>query len=60
MGDGTWVNVGGNQAVTTGGNPSADQNGAPPYDDADGRQSWVIALPLLILLLILKSNRSIR
>ena len=39
MGDGTWVNVGGNQAVTTGGNPSPDQNGAPPYDDGDGRQS---------------------
>ncbi|KAF8348212.1 glyoxal oxidase [Amanita rubescens] len=39
MGDGTWVNVGGNQAVTTGGEPSPDQNGAPPYDDADGRQS---------------------
>ncbi len=39
MGDGTWVNVGGNQAVTTGGNAAPDQNGVPPYNDADGRQS---------------------
>ncbi|TFK70593.1 copper radical oxidase [Pluteus cervinus] len=37
LGNGTWVNVGGNQAVTTGG-VNADNNAAP-YFDSDGRQS---------------------
>ncbi|KAG5335700.1 hypothetical protein C0989_000621 [Termitomyces sp. Mn162] len=39
MGNGTWVNVGGNQAVTYGGAAAASQNGGGPYDDPDGRQS---------------------
>ncbi|KAF8627795.1 hypothetical protein AX15_004221 [Amanita polypyramis BW_CC] len=39
MGNGTWINAGGNQAVTIGGDTSPDQGGVPPYDDADGRQS---------------------
>ncbi|KAF8587998.1 copper radical oxidase [Ramaria rubella] len=39
LGNGTWVNVGGNQAVTFGGNQAASQNGGPPYDDPDGGQS---------------------
>ncbi|KAG6874492.1 hypothetical protein C0995_010402 [Termitomyces sp. Mi166 len=40
MGNGTWVNVGGNQAVTYGGAAAASQNGGGPYDDPDGRQSY--------------------
>ncbi|KAG5641948.1 hypothetical protein DXG03_003937 [Asterophora parasitica] len=41
MGNGTWVNVGGNQAVTYGGAAAASQNGGGPYDDPDGRRSSV-------------------
>lgn len=39
MGNGTWVNIGGNQGVTYGGAPAASQNGGGPYQDPDGRQS---------------------
>ncbi|KAK7692517.1 hypothetical protein QCA50_004145 [Cerrena zonata] len=39
LGNGTWVNVGGNQAVTFGGLQAASQNGGGPYDDPDGGQS---------------------
>jgi hypothetical protein len=39
LGNGTWLNVGGNQAVTYGGLTANDQNGALPYDDPDGGQS---------------------
>ncbi|KAF8971281.1 hypothetical protein BDZ97DRAFT_1901791 [Flammula alnicola] len=39
LGNGTWLNVGGNQAVTWGGQPAASQDGGGPYDDPDGRQS---------------------
>ncbi|KAF8070115.1 glyoxal oxidase [Lyophyllum atratum] len=39
MGNGTWVNVGGNQAVTYGGDAAPSQNGGGPYDDPDGRKS---------------------
>lgn len=36
-GDGTWVNLGGNQAVTWGGNTADSQTGtSAPYMDADG------------------------
>ncbi|KAH9479085.1 Aldehyde oxidase GLOX [Psilocybe cubensis] len=39
LGNGTWINVGGNQAVTSGGNPAATQDGrSGPYMDADGRR----------------------
>lgn len=41
LGNGTWINVGGNQGVTFGGNPAASQTGGPPYDDPDGGQSCV-------------------
>jgi hypothetical protein len=41
MGNGTWLNVGGNQAVTYGGLQAASQNGGGPYDDPDGRQTYV-------------------
>ncbi len=41
MGDGTWLNVGGNQAVTYGGAAALLQTGGAPYDDPDGRQSYV-------------------
>lgn len=39
LGNGTWVNAGGNQAVTWGGLTANSQNGGPPYDDPDGGQS---------------------
>ncbi|KAI0930066.1 hypothetical protein AcV5_006867 [Taiwanofungus camphoratus] len=39
LGNGTWINVGGNQAVTYGGLAAASQTGGPPYDDPDGGQS---------------------
>lgn len=41
LGNGTWINVGGNQAITYGGLQAASQNGGAPYDDPDGRQSYV-------------------
>ncbi|KAF4610671.1 hypothetical protein D9613_007314 [Agrocybe pediades] len=40
LGNGTWINVGGNQAVTTGGTAATSQDGtSAPYFDGDGRQS---------------------
>ncbi|RXW13336.1 hypothetical protein EST38_g12519 [Candolleomyces aberdarensis] len=39
LGNGTWINVGGNQAVTWGGNAADRQDGGGPYNDPDGRQS---------------------
>ncbi|KAI0046059.1 copper radical oxidase [Auriscalpium vulgare] len=39
LGNGTWVNIGGNQAVTTGGVTAASQTGSPPYNDPDGGKS---------------------
>jgi hypothetical protein len=36
LGNGTWINLGGNQGVTWGGNTAPSQNGGPPYDDMDG------------------------
>ncbi|KAJ2926787.1 hypothetical protein H1R20_g10295, partial [Candolleomyces eurysporus] len=39
LGNGTWINVGGNQAVTWGGNAVDRQDGGGPYNDPDGRQS---------------------
>jgi hypothetical protein len=39
LGNGTWVNVGGNQAITYGGATAMSQNGGPPYNDPDGGQS---------------------
>ncbi|KAF4621191.1 hypothetical protein D9613_000262 [Agrocybe pediades] len=45
LGNGTWINVGGNQAVTFGGNQAASQNGGGPYDDPDGRQSIRLLTP---------------
>lgn len=44
LGNGTWLNVGGNQAVTTGGDPAPSQTGGGVYDDPDGRQSCVTLL----------------
>lgn len=42
LGNGTWLNVGGNQAVTYGGLTASSQNGGAPYDDPDGGQSYVL------------------
>jgi len=40
LANGTWVNVGGNQAVTLAGEPADSQDGSSaPYYDADGRKS---------------------
>lgn len=39
LGNGTWVNAGGNQAVTYGGNAASSQTGRGPYRDPDGRNS---------------------
>ncbi|KAG8896391.1 hypothetical protein FRB99_008918 [Tulasnella sp. 403] len=36
LGNGTWLNVGGNQAITWGGITAASQTGGPPYDNLDG------------------------
>jgi len=58
LGNGTWMNVGGNQAVTYGGVATGD-NGGPPFDDPDGGQSirlldpnddmnaaWILTTPM--------------
>ena len=42
LGNGTWLNVGGNQGVKQGGDPADSQNGGGIYDDPDGRNSCVI------------------
>lgn len=39
LGNGTWLNVGGNQAVQYGGDPAKSQTGGAPYDDPDGGKS---------------------
>jgi hypothetical protein len=52
LGNGTWLNVGGNQAVTFGGVAAASQLGGGPYDDPDGRQSFVVTIPFVLLVLI--------
>ena len=39
LGNGTWLNVGGNQAVKQGGDPADSQNGGGIYDDPDGGKS---------------------
>ncbi len=44
LGNGTWLNVGGNQAVKKGGDPADSQNGGGDYDDPDGGKSYVQCL----------------
>ncbi|KAH9002019.1 glyoxal oxidase [Lactarius hatsudake] len=39
LGNGTWVNIGGNQAVTYGGATAMSQDGSQPYNDPDGGKS---------------------
>lgn len=52
LGNGTWMNVGGNQAVTTFGATAASQTGGTaPYSDWDGGKSYVLRLSLLSLFL---------
>ncbi|OAX37361.1 glyoxal oxidase [Rhizopogon vinicolor AM-OR11-026] len=59
LGNGTWLNVGGNQAVTYGGATAKSELGGLPYDDPDGGQSirmlnpcdgqncdWVLLTPM--------------
>ncbi|KAF8159168.1 copper radical oxidase [Crassisporium funariophilum] len=46
LGNGTWLSVGGNQAVTYGGSPADVQDGSSgPYRDADGRKSLRMITP---------------
>jgi len=45
LADGTWMNVGGNQAVTYGGEAAESQTGGGPYDDPDGRNSIRLLKP---------------
>jgi hypothetical protein len=51
LGNGTWLNVGGNQAVQYGGNPAQSQTGGEPYDDPDGGKSWVLPMSTLFKLI---------
>jgi len=39
LGNGTWLNIGGNQAVEWGGNTASSQLGVAPYFDPDGGRS---------------------
>lgn len=41
LGNGTWLNVGGNQAVKAGGDTADSQNGGGVYNDPDGGNSYV-------------------
>lgn len=41
LGNGTWLNVGGNQAVGPGGVQAVSQLGGGVYDDPDGGKSYV-------------------
>lgn len=41
LGNGTWLNVGGNQGVTYGGANTSGLPGNGPYNDPDGGQSCV-------------------
>lgn len=41
LGNGTWLNVGGNEGITYGGVKAASQAGGGPYDDPDGGKSCV-------------------
>ncbi|KAG9220580.1 hypothetical protein CCMSSC00406_0004036 [Pleurotus cornucopiae] len=45
LGNGTWLNIGGNQAVTYGGEPAESQHGGGAYDDPDGRRSIRLLTP---------------
>ncbi|KAF8160645.1 glyoxal oxidase [Crassisporium funariophilum] len=45
LGNGTWLNVGGNQAVTHGGEPADSQFGGGPYNNPDGRKSIRMLTP---------------
>ncbi|KAJ7320899.1 DUF1929-domain-containing protein [Mycena albidolilacea] len=45
MGNGTWINIGGNSGVTYGGDTADDQSGGGPYDDPDGGKSIRTLVP---------------
>ncbi|KAF7321783.1 hypothetical protein MKEN_00700100 [Mycena kentingensis (nom. inval.)] len=45
LGNGTWLNVGGNQAVTYGGDATGDSSGGGPYKDPDGGKSIRTLVP---------------
>lgn len=58
LGNGTWLNVGGNQAVTYGGLTAHSQNGGAPYDDPDGGKRYDSLLSNILD--VLTSLRSLR
>ncbi|KAF7358228.1 hypothetical protein MVEN_00871500 [Mycena venus] len=45
LGNGTWLNIGGNAAVTYGGANAIDSSGTGPYDDPDGGKSIRTLVP---------------
>ncbi|TFK44242.1 glyoxal oxidase [Crucibulum laeve] len=45
LGNGTWINVGGNQGVIVGGDVAPNQDGGGTYDDPDGRRSIRLLTP---------------
>ncbi|KAJ7141391.1 glyoxal oxidase N-terminus-domain-containing protein [Mycena epipterygia] len=45
LGNGSWINIGGNQAVTYGGANADDSSGKGPYDDPDGGKSFRHLVP---------------
>jgi hypothetical protein len=57
LGNGTWLNVGGNGAVTYGGN--AAQSSGPPYYDPDGGQSYAPVFFFYIMLMNLPCFTSV-
>ena len=53
LGNGTWLNVGGNQAVTAGGDPAKSQSGgSAPYYDPDGGKRCALPYSFLAHYLI--------
>ncbi|KAJ7267537.1 glyoxal oxidase N-terminus-domain-containing protein [Mycena haematopus] len=42
LGNGTWINIGGNSAVTYGGATDSSSSGSGPYDDPDGGKSTLV------------------
>ena len=48
LGNGTWLNVGGNQAVKQGGVAADSQNGGGIYDDPDGGKSYVCRIWIVL------------
>ncbi len=60
LANGTWINVGGNMAVTTGGaTADSEVTGGQPYQDPDGGQSCVSSHPINVRRCILIHDPSL-